>query len=688
MDKKYTQGFSDGVSANAESIAVFNKKQEEAFEAAKEIIIKKINEHGEIFDFVIDELEYNESLRNFGLRKDYSINELEDTEKILLCSAIYTLLTENGENSELQKKFFYGVQKYLEIADYQKIVPENLLNIDSNSACNTIFRVICEFLFLKNANFDFFESYPWLEDIVRKSEFRKTTEFIEQSYRSLGLEVFVSHYNFSDEIFEPEIENTENEGGTPVITEDIAISEALYISAENTETFTNKSVHISSYITCEGSLVFKNCIIFYNESLSSDEISLKNGASLVLDNCYVFCKGLDKSPFITAENSSSIKLSRCSFVDCSYFVDGKDIEFEMTDCHILNAGNKFIEINSREHISQIKNCVIEEKELADFNLVIMDYLSSDEIEDYKELGISIYESIYIFSLALAHVSDVNCICSEKFNEKDIFWRAFITSSSDSKFVNCYFEACSDAIYEGQVESCKFVNCTGVIHEATSIKHCSFNNCYGNLIYAGVYTNQIESCEFTNCNCQDKGNLITLDVDLVDEITIEKCKFINCIFGRYYAISFSSALGSFHIESDFKNKRIRVSTLAFLGCVTSSDDKVVCNPIITYNNGVFREKLKTFTAFSVHNSTGLNSVKYVQDASVESPSVSEPKQEQSALDKAASVGSKVALASGIASLIPFVGVPAAIATIAGSNVVAESFMSKKSQKKIPDKNDDK
>ncbi len=617
MDKKYTQGFTDGVDSNAKAIADFNKKQAEALETVKELIIKKIGDHGEILDFVIDELEYNENLRNFGLKKDYSINELEDVEKELICYAVYTLLSEYEENNELQKKFFYGIQKQLEISEYQTIDLYCLLNVDSNSACNTMFRILCEFLFLKSANFDFMEKYPWLMDMVRRSEHRKTVDFIEKNYHLLGLEVFVSHYNFSDEIFEPVSSSDSNKIGVPETMGEIKIDKNMYINKGKTETFTNKKVHVSSYITCEGSLVFENCIIFYNES-TADEISLKRGASLVLDNCQVVCKGLDTSCFITAEKASSVRITRCRFEDCSYFISGVENEFEMTDCHIINAGNDFIKVRESIFLADadgekptaiIDNCLIERRELAEFNLIIKSYLSEDEINDWKERGMPVYEPITIFDLSKANVSDVQFVGS-KTVDADIEGFVFYADRDDVKFTNCQFEMCDGAISGGCIESCEFDNCTRVIYNPVSVEHCTFQNCIDNVIRPDHKTKQIGSCIFASCSCT-KDSIIPINLEYVEKINIEKCKFANCDFGNEYAISVFCSLTSFHTESSLKLKKIGVSNLSFWDCATSRTDKIVCNSIARYNKGVFRDKIKSLSMFDVYNSVGIDSVKYIQ-----------------------------------------------------------------------------
>lgn len=147
-------------------------------------------------DTVIQDQAEQEAEFLYGLKTTKRISDLDPTEQRVLGAVLFTILANDEQPSDLQKKFYQcveqcGIQE--RVTDFQFA---NLSNIDSYSDRRVILKAICAFLFLGKCNSDFMndEKYSWLSEFTSKADVDRACREIETEFTILGGELFVSGY--------------------------------------------------------------------------------------------------------------------------------------------------------------------------------------------------------------------------------------------------------------------------------------------------------------------------------------------------------------------------------------------------------------------------------------------------------------------------------------------------------------
>lgn len=207
MSKKdYYKGIETATKANES----FMRKQAKATEELGKRVINRIDEQGEVIDVILDDLSKDEMAKLYGIQKSDDISTLDENEKYLLVSYLLTLISSYGQDTDIQKKYYFAVKRFLGVAEPSKDLDLTYIeNVDSKTDSKMMFRTVCEFLFLKNANFDFLEIYD--DELSYFGQNRRIvneiTSSINDVYRLLGIDGFLEHYCFSG--FEEENEKEE-----------------------------------------------------------------------------------------------------------------------------------------------------------------------------------------------------------------------------------------------------------------------------------------------------------------------------------------------------------------------------------------------------------------------------------------------------------------------------------------------
>ena len=451
------------------------------------------------------------------------------------------------------------------------------------------------------------------------------------------MEKMASEEKSQEEEYEMPSAGTDEAEETINLTDE-CISSILQIEPEQTREFKNKRLHFKSFINCAGTLMFKNCVIFYNE-YDGDEITINSGASLMMNNCVVICKGYDKKPFISSLGSKEIIIEKCTFIDCINFIYGEYIEsFSMQYCYTRDCMEGFINLYGFESSAIQGNVFIfnqlnkysKERDVVFINTssnksaTFFEYNSAFEATEFRLNWDEPKKKMvgYAFSVLKDDGAYIkNC--------------SFVNLSGGIEgraFTDCWFENCHEAItspskFTGlnlEIDKCIFWGSTDVIKAMcpTSIKNCKFISCYGQLIEGqlpgGV---DIEFCEFEFIVNKDNGkNIPDFDDkygynsvirlvrgDRKEGITnhINKCTFNNIQMQQNYLISASNVY--YH-----DGPIITINDCRFSNCATKRQDKKLIKEWDTYDRFLSRNiKQNTITIYSC---TGLDNINSTIDTS--------------------------------------------------------------------------
>ena len=108
-----------GIAIQAKADAEKVEKLSKGLQAHRDILEGLESGQDEIRDtvgIVLDDMSADEARRLFDLQIKKTPDELDETEKRVLCACIYSLTTAYGQNSALQIKFYTNLEKYLGVA--------------------------------------------------------------------------------------------------------------------------------------------------------------------------------------------------------------------------------------------------------------------------------------------------------------------------------------------------------------------------------------------------------------------------------------------------------------------------------------------------------------------------------------------------------------------------------------------
>ena len=182
------KAFEAGMVAGAKPLEEKFQKQANAFDRTADRLGGKLDDIKEVTDTLADDGLARERKEVFGLNTLFDINSMEDTEKILVVSLLYTL-AQRFEANGYQKNYIRSVQKYLGLKNIQPADTltgvEGVKNFDDQKA---ILQVVMEYLFLECFSFDFLDEEDYEElfnsfNINRKG-FREVETAIENLRRA------------------------------------------------------------------------------------------------------------------------------------------------------------------------------------------------------------------------------------------------------------------------------------------------------------------------------------------------------------------------------------------------------------------------------------------------------------------------------------------------------------------------
>lgn len=190
--------FEAGMIAGAKPFDEKFQKQANAFDKTADRLDGKLDDIKVVTDTLVDDGLARERKEVFGLNTLFDINSMEDTEKILVVSLLYTL-AQRFEANDYQKNYIRSVQKYLGLKNIQPADTltgvEGVKNFDDQKA---ILQVVMEYLFLECFSFDFLDEddYEELFDSfnINRKGFREVETTIENIYQAVGVEGLAEKY--------------------------------------------------------------------------------------------------------------------------------------------------------------------------------------------------------------------------------------------------------------------------------------------------------------------------------------------------------------------------------------------------------------------------------------------------------------------------------------------------------------
>lgn len=217
--KEYQRGMADAAcSAGAKLSEV-----DEAISRLGENLRTGVSQSTENIRSILDVLESNEREKLFGLSDRITIREdLEDNQKVLLMSVLYSLAAKLGTVNEAQQHYLRSMYQYLGLRNDSQIIDlAKISNVDSKDDSTILYMVLNEFLYLGFQDWKYLESEDF--QVVSKS-FNLSQSVKEQvihdirwKVQIMGIEAIVLPYESKDF---PRDKNTKYADSDKVIPDD------------------------------------------------------------------------------------------------------------------------------------------------------------------------------------------------------------------------------------------------------------------------------------------------------------------------------------------------------------------------------------------------------------------------------------------------------------------------------------
>lgn len=434
-------------------------------------------------------------------------------------------------------------------------------------------------------------------------------------------------------------DDEEKEGEAPYIEddkiemEDYVLTSILHILPGETFALMGKRVHLKAFINCEGNLEFDHCVIYYNESEASDEITLGRGATLTITNSVVINKGLDETPFISGKFNAA-RIESSTFIDCSFFLELSDcFSFLFSRCKLVDCCAPFLSIYMTNNaVAEISSNIITENDLAEFhrsgicafgakcfylkngkrlfqnNLIIesegfhhrgkMEYL--DGVETYVK-NCTIIGAVQ--GIEAQHITA--CV----FKKSESIVAKFDSESNKEAVVdNCLFEECTDVLLlngDATISHCQFLFCYdkiitpwGFSYPAATVKYCHFVNTKNTMHWSDFF-----GTGFINIPCIHFRNPSEIKKPKGHTYRLEN-RIENCIFD---GIDIDNG---FLIAADDVGKKpdshvAYINSCDFRNCSTKRSSNKIIKEYVTYNNALKKER--SFHAILTSNCRGLDRI---------------------------------------------------------------------------------
>lgn len=555
MSKK---DFMRGVEAAVNAQKGFNEKQAKATEEIAKRVVKKIDDLGNVVDIMIDQLNAQEKERLYSLKEQFDPKDLDESERELLVSVLYTLSMQYEQNTPQQMTYYYNLKKYLEVVnpscDCDISCVENIENVNDSKG---IYAIVCEFLFLQHGDHSYQDEFSDFLDsfYVKPKDIRSVEEQINTRYEIMGADDIIKHFDFGYNTFseinnacESEFENDvmENSGITykdlKNITDNSYKLQSLNLPDYRFERnykapleITGKKIHLNSLSTINTSITLKQCIISYQKGNGAKLVVGSNASLTFIDCCFectqkrnkkimdfttdpkldVFKEEDDEHFITTNENVNKIEFIRCSFKSCCEFMNDLQIDtLNIEDCYLVYP-EEFLTVKDEcnANCSICNNVIITNPLKEDLNVfefkfknsVVMhnnlfvgvktpDYISTEKTHWFSSYGLWSHPN-YIVS-AKENLDMQNCTF---YNINHCITTCNLVT--DCTVLNCNFVRCSNvATYIQNINGCDFVDCSNVIESSVcsmNLNDCVFYNCKKSTIKADNETS-INNCSFLSC----------------------------------------------------------------------------------------------------------------------------------------------------------------------------------------------
>ena len=629
-------------------IVVLSQNSTEIFDAVKQNsdLISKLSVTDALLAKQIDRI-------RFGGTAQIDFFDLSREEKIVIASLLN--MSDPDESKNTNSRMFLGaILRAANIPSFDNTVRVNAVESLNREKQELLYRMIMINRYLMEIDYSkHSDVIDWISvNNRRKDEIRSD---VQTTAASVEPEFFITYFEKAGSIIEEvsgediwfedfrQFEKTNNDdtqqdsvnGISMEDCEEIVLSSIIHIQRGETYLFENRIIHVQSFINCEGSLEFRNCIIHYGEDNQFCEIKVGVKASLSMEECTIVGHSFfNNGSFINIESTENpANFTGCKFMNCGSFLHTLN-QVIFQSCTVINYGVAFVDAKHchHEHNDVIikessfiidnppsfilhapgyeNRSIIDAKRILIANCTITGGLQIQSVEDANQIDIK--------SPKLLHADHITV---ENTNCKGVtdFFRG------SGSIHNCTFEECFNIVtnylsHENlEIKDSIFICCTqiGVGVSMTSIMYCKFINCYNCLISGGfIGNNKIEYCEFINWSAYREDNCRRNQIDSINfpkaMIKLERAKgkeygtnkVNNCVFDGMTAHQYFLIMGQIYEKTD--GLVVYVENCSFANCTTERDSGKIIKEYDHYY-GLFKKRVDVRAVYVADNCCGLDKV---------------------------------------------------------------------------------
>lgn len=194
-NKKYKEGMKAGAAPFEKIFEDQSKQKKESMDA----INANVDSIHSVVDVVLDDLVAQEKQRVYNLDTDYDILTLDQDEREFAIAMLYTLSQLMDETTEKQKQYLLNIQRYLNIRTPQvQIDVSSIENIENLKTQKMLYRIVTEYLFLAQENFEYAENFKYIFDYfsINKQSKNSIRGNIENIYKAVGADGLIEFYGY------------------------------------------------------------------------------------------------------------------------------------------------------------------------------------------------------------------------------------------------------------------------------------------------------------------------------------------------------------------------------------------------------------------------------------------------------------------------------------------------------------
>ena len=194
-NKKYKEGMKAGAAPFEKIFEDQSKQTKESMDA----INANVDSIHSVVDVVLDDLVTQEKQRVYNLDTDYDILTLDQDEREFAIAMLYTLSQLMDETTEKQKQYLLNIQRYLNIRTPQvQIDVSSIENIENLKTQRMLYRIVTEYLFLAQENFEYVENFDYIFDYfsINKQSKNSIRGNIENIYKAVGADGLIEFYGY------------------------------------------------------------------------------------------------------------------------------------------------------------------------------------------------------------------------------------------------------------------------------------------------------------------------------------------------------------------------------------------------------------------------------------------------------------------------------------------------------------